>query len=562
MGAPQARLSDLARRLKDLGHEIQILTAFPNYPTGRVFDGYPRFYMREEKDGICIHRSSILPSNNHSFFHRLVTYLSFSISSLFVGLFKISKVDIVFTESPPLFLAVSGWLLARLKKARWVLNVSDLWPDSAKYIGMLSDRSLIYRVLEGMAHFLYRRAWLVTGQSKEIVAEIERQVPSVKSYHLSNGVDLAAFDPQKRSEGIRKRVLKDGEIGFVYAGLHGFFQGLDQILIAAEKLKDEPIRFVLVGDGPEKERLVATSKVLGLRNVTFLPSMPHEEIPSMLASMDAAVISLKSSILGAVPSKIYEAMASGIPVLLVANGEAKDIVTQAGAGVAVAPGDAERLAAVVREMSSNPEWRRKMGQAGRIAVERLYDRAKIAEKFEIALRGNGKIEWQGAGEEINQNWERTTVHRVEGDKLLASQGYKMLHSSDGGQSWSEDGNIPVSWSRRATEWVHVLSRISRGGISYVLSQKDGSRLCIVPKMILRAEAGSSDFRCVFRFSNGSRPLNLCQGPDGKIYWGEYFLNLRRSEPVRIFWLEGRRQKLGGRSHVCQRVNLPCSPDSA
>ena len=389
MGAPQARLSDLARRLKDSGHEIQVLTAFPNYPTGRIFDGYPRFYMHEEKDGICIYRSWILPSNKRSFFHRLVSYLSFSFSSLLVGLLKTRKVDVVFTESPPLFLAASGWLLARLKRARWILNVSDLWPDSAKYVGMLSDRSLIYRVLEGMAHVLYRRAWLVTGQSKEIVAEIERQAPSVRSYHLSNGVDPTAFHPQKRSEKIRKRFLRDGEIGFVYAGLHGFFQGLDQILLAAEKLKDDLVRFILVGDGPEKKRLMEMSEALGLKNVTFLPSIPHEEISSILASMDVAVISLKSTILGAVPSKSYEAMASGIPVLLVANGEARDIVTQAGGGVAVPPGDVERLAAVVREMSSNPEWRSKMGQAGCIAVERLYDRAKIAEKFEALLLKEG-----------------------------------------------------------------------------------------------------------------------------------------------------------------------------
>ena len=127
-----------------------------------------------------------------------------------------------------------------------------------------------------------------------------------------------------------------------------------------------------------------------------------------------------------------------------------------------------------------------------------------------------------------------TVHKVDGDNIHTSQGYKMLCSSNGGKSWSEDGCIAVPWWRRATEWVSMLSRISRGGVSYVLPQKDGSRLCIVPKMILRAEAGSSDYRCVFRFSNGSRPLNLCQGSDGKIYWGEYFLNLRRSEPVRIF----------------------------
>jgi glycosyltransferase involved in cell wall biosynthesis len=382
MGAPQARLSDLARRLKDLGHEVQILTAFPNYPTGKIFGGYSGFYMNEGENGNCIHRSWVLPCNKRSFFHRLVSYLSFSISSLFVGLFKIPKVDIVFTESPPLFLAASGWLLARLKKTRWVLNVSDLWPDSAKHIGMLSDRSLIYRALEGMAHFLYRRAWLVTGQSKEIVAEIERQVPSVKSYHLSNGADQTAFHPQKRSERSRQSFLKDGEIGFVYAGLHGFFQGLDQILLAAGKLQDEPVRFILVGDGPEKKRLVEMSQALDLRNVTFLPSMPHEEIPSILASMDVAVISLKSSILGAVPSKIYEAMASGIPVLLVANGEGSHIVTQAGAGVAVPPGDADGLATAVRKMSCNPEWRQRMGQAGRIAVEKLYDRAKIAERFQ------------------------------------------------------------------------------------------------------------------------------------------------------------------------------------
>ena len=135
-----------------------------------------------------------------------------------------------------------------------------------------------------------------------------------------------------------------------------------------------------------------------------------------------------------------------------------------------------------------------------------------------------------------------TVHKVDGDIIHASQGYKMFLSSNGGESWVDDGSISASWWRRATECVSVLSRIGRGGISYVLSQKDGSRLCIVPKMILRAEAGSIDFRCVLRFSNGSRPLNLCQGPDGGVYWGEYFLNLRRSEPVRIF-----NSKDGGRN---------------
>lgn len=386
MGAPQARLSDIARRLKHLGHDVQVFTAIPNYPTGKIFEGYPKYYIKEEMNGILIHRSWIIPSKKSSLVHRLISYISFCLSSFFVGLLKVGRVDVIITESPPLFLAITGWILSKLKRSRWILNISDLWPDSAKYIGIMNERNFIYRMLQGLAHFLYRKAWLVTGQSKEIVAEIKRQVPGARTYHLSNGVVTEKFNPGYRDEETRKHYLKDGEVGFVYAGLHGLFQGLDQIILAAERLRDKPIRFVLIGDGAEKESLTKKAHDLGLTNVDFYPPISHENIPSILSSMDVALITLKSTIRGAVPSKIYEAMASGIPILLVADGEARDIVLGAKAGVAIYPGDIDGLVKAVRELASKPEWRREMGKAGRVSAINLYDRNKIAEKFESELR--------------------------------------------------------------------------------------------------------------------------------------------------------------------------------
>lgn len=388
MGAPQARLSDLARRFKQLRHEVTVLTAMPNYPTGKVYKGYPHCYMREELEGICVYRSWIVPSNGCGMSRRLVSYLSFSLSSFWVGLFKTKRSDIILTESPPLFLAVTGWLLSVLKGARWILNISDLWPDSAKYIGMFDERSVIYKTLQVLAHFLYKRAFLVSGQSREIISEIKQQSPSMKGYHLSNGVDILRFHPNKKKEEIRRRFLKDGEVGFVYAGLHGLFQGLNQVIMAATRLKEKPVRFILIGDGPEKAALVRAARKLGLSNVNFYPPISHKQIPSILSSMDVALITLKASICGAIPSKIYEAMAGAVPILLVAGGEAARIVQNTGAGVTIRPGDIDGLVRAAGRMASDAALRLAMGRAGRKAAETLYNRSIIAAKFETLLRSS------------------------------------------------------------------------------------------------------------------------------------------------------------------------------
>ncbi|MBP9014367.1 MAG: glycosyltransferase family 4 protein [Smithella sp.] len=385
MGAPQARLSDLARRLQAMGHSVEILTAIPNYPTGKLFQGYPRFSHREVIDGIPVTRSWIIPSAKPSLLHRLVSYFSFMFSSLVAGLFLKRSFDIVITESPPLFLAFSGWLLSRIKGAKWIMNISDLWPDSAIYVGILSEKDFVYRVLKRFEHFLYRRASLVTGQSREIVGEIKRQVPEVSTYHLSNGVDVENFSPARRDEEVRKSYIREGEVGFVYAGLHGLFQGLDQIIAAAGNIDGTSARFVLIGDGPVKKDLMQDAKSQKLSNVDFHDPIPHRMIPLVIASLDVAVITLKSSIRGAVPSKIYEAMASGVPILLVATGEATEIVRNAGCGLIVAPGDIEGLVKAIRELAGNAELRASLGKAGRQAAVSFYDRQQIASRFNDAL---------------------------------------------------------------------------------------------------------------------------------------------------------------------------------
>jgi glycosyltransferase involved in cell wall biosynthesis len=250
---------------------------------------------------------------------------------------------------------------------------------------MLEEKSLSYWFLQRLAHFLYRKAWLVTGQSQEIVTEIKQQVPASSAYHLSNGVDTNEFHPAKASKRIREQYLRQGEVGFLYAGLHGLFQGLDQIITAAERLKGEAVRFVLIGDGPEKHALVNAAQDLRLTNVDFYPPVPHKQMPSILASMDVALITLKTAIRGAVPSKIYEAMASAVPILLVAEGEAAQIVWGKGVGLTVVPGDIDSIVRSIHQMTFNARLRISMGQAGRQAAECYYDRGKIVRGFEAVL---------------------------------------------------------------------------------------------------------------------------------------------------------------------------------
>ena len=391
MGAPQARLSDLARRLCEHGHEVTVLTAMPNYPSGRIFPGYRALFRREVRDGVHVLRAGILPTKSIGLVARLVSYFSFVVSSLVVGALALPRLDFLLTESPPLFLGISGFLLARWKRARWIFNVSDLWPESAVALGIVSEGPglALARRLEA---FCYRRAWLVSGQSREILDDILRRFPGVPVYHLSNGVDAEVFHPERGSAEARRRLVGDSEGGHyvaVYAGLHGVAQGLDQILEALAGLDGDGPLAVFIGDGPERERLVERAGQLRLRRVRFLDPVPREEVAQLLASADVAMVPLKVRLPGAVPSKVYEAMASGVPVLLVADGEAADIVRDAGAGIVVEPGDVAGIRRALASLGKDSNGRRTMGRAGRDSARARFDRSAIAEGFLRHLEESG-----------------------------------------------------------------------------------------------------------------------------------------------------------------------------
>jgi|TARA_B100000315_G_scaffold231971_1_gene243774 glycosyltransferase involved in cell wall biosynthesis len=381
IGAPQARLSELAVFLQKQGHEVTIFTAMPNYPTGKLFDGYGGFYRREYIDGVNIIRSYIFPSKSIKLISRLWNYFSFVLSSLVIGIFVLPKCDVFMTESPPLFLGISGFILSRVKGAKWIFNVSDLWPESAVNLGIIGN-GIPLKLSKRLEAFFYKKSWLVTGQSREIVQNIRGRFPQVESYRLSNGVDVEKFDPRQQSD-----ILQQWSVGkkmtVVYAGLHGIAQGLDQIIKAAVKLdKTVPeLQIILIGDGPEKTQLADLAKQLNISNITFVNSQKKEKMPEIWASTDIALISLKQYIPGAVPSKLYEAMASGVPVLIIAEGEPAGIVNNSKCGIAVQPNDIYGITGAIQTLVENRELRKDMGKSGLLEVKNNFNRQDILNRF-------------------------------------------------------------------------------------------------------------------------------------------------------------------------------------
>jgi colanic acid biosynthesis glycosyl transferase WcaI len=385
MGAPQARLSQLARELVLAGDEVWVLTAMPNYPGGRIYPGYRGLIRREKIEGAQVIRTAVYPTKSCGTVKRLASYFSFVASSAIVGSWALPVLDYLIVESPPLFLGASGYWLSWLKHARCIFNVSDLWPESAVRLGLLRDgwslRASLY-----MEALWYRRAWLVTGQSRGILASIRTRFPAVPTFHFSNGVDTLKFSPDKESKAVRESLALPGVCVVIYAGLHGVAQGLEQILEAAALLRGRNLFFVFLGEGPEKERLMASAKDMQLDNVRFLGPQPPATIPQLLSSADIAVVTLKRWLPGAVPSKLYEAFGAGKPVVFAGEGEGADLVTETGAGRVVASGDAGALAAALLELANDSELRSRMGAAGRRAATTLFNRDAIASGFIAHLR--------------------------------------------------------------------------------------------------------------------------------------------------------------------------------
>ncbi|HBP88073.1 MAG TPA: glycosyltransferase family 4 protein [Nitrospirales bacterium] len=382
VGAPQARLSELCRHFIQRGHTVTVLAGMPNYPQGRIFDGYGGVIRNETHERLRIIRTFIYPTQKADFLHRLTNYFSFTLSSAFLGAVVLPKADFLFVESPPLFLGLSGFWLSWLKRMRMIFNVSDLWPESAVQLGVLKKNSFGYRISARLEKFCYQQAWLITGQSKSIMEDIRTRFPSRPTFHLSNGVDTKIFHPRRSTQESREILGHGKDCVVFYAGLHGLAQGLEQALAAAHLLRSEVnLKFVLLGNGPTKGSLVELARQSDLHNVCFLESRPAQEIPALVAAADIVLVPLKIYITGAVPSKLYEAMASGRPVILVASGEAAEIVRDHQTGIVVEPGDVASLVQAIRTLYTRPDLRKVFGENGRQVAEKYYDRTTIAGGF-------------------------------------------------------------------------------------------------------------------------------------------------------------------------------------
>jgi colanic acid biosynthesis glycosyl transferase WcaI len=380
VGAPQTRLSGLARGLAQHGLEVTIHTCFPHYPDGLIKAPYRNRLVMEERDGpVRIVRSAVYATRNQGFVRRLANHASFDLSAL-ATVRRAGPADVIVVETPPLLHAVAAIPYARLKRAPLVVNVSDLWPESAIQLGALRSPAAI-RTSLALERACYRAAAAIACPTEGIADELEGRPESRgKVRRIRPSVNLDRFHPGEEGNGSRN-AGGEGIFRVAYAGTVGLAQGLGTLLDAAAELESgggPQVEVSIAGDGAEAPELRDRIRQRGPSNVRMLGAVPHERVPALYAEADAAAVLLRDVPLfgGALPTKMLEAMAAARPIVLSAGGEAARFVEGGGAGVVVPPEDPSALAAALRELASDRERCRQLGLAGRRWVERGFGRER------------------------------------------------------------------------------------------------------------------------------------------------------------------------------------------
>jgi glycosyltransferase involved in cell wall biosynthesis len=392
-GAPQVRLSGLAAAWAADGDDVTVLTGMPNHPTGVIRPEYRgAIRRRERRDGYRVLRTWLYATPNEGIARKTIGHLSFMITSVLLGGLASGPADVVVVSSPTFFAIGSGWLLARLKRARLVVEVRDLWPAIFSELGVLTSRPVI-RLLERLELAAYAAADTVIVVSDGFRANlVARGVPADKVHTIRNGVRPDEFDPDVPADAqLRVRLgACPGDCLVLYVGTHGISQGLTSVADAAAQLTDEAIRFAFVGDGADKQQLQHRVAEHRLRNVTMLSGVPHEQVPALLAAADICLVPLRDVPLFSsfIPSKMFEYLAAGKPVVGTLAGEAAQILLEAGARV-VPPADSEALASAIRALAADPQRRQAMGQEGRCYVEKYFDRRMLARAYRKLLDSPG-----------------------------------------------------------------------------------------------------------------------------------------------------------------------------
>lgn len=376
MGAPSARVYELARYWVEMGHKVKVLTAFPNHPTGIIPPEYKgQVFRREFVNGIEIIRTWVFATPNRGFTKRIVNYISFPVSAILLGIPLVHSCDVIIATSPQFFVGAAGFIISRFKRKPFVFEIRDLWPDTIIAVGALKNR-IILDLLRSIERFLYKRASGIVG-----VAESARDVLSKRAGRqpkiaiIPNGVDMDFFmSAEKR---------KDGEFLVSYIGTHGMCQGLGVVLDAAEKLRDSKIKFLFVGEGAEKEKLIKDAQRRGLLSVTFLPGQPRELVPGFYRTSDVCLVLLKDREVFSftIPSKIFEIMACARPIILGVKGESKRVLERANAGIAIEPENASALADAILMLYNNPRQAEILGRNGQAFVAEQFSRKRLSEKY-------------------------------------------------------------------------------------------------------------------------------------------------------------------------------------
>ncbi len=383
---------ELARTLVQKGHQVTIISSPVSYLTGKCHSARLHWVEKEQPEtGITILRTYTYPALHRSFFHRVLSFLSFMISSFFVGL-GVPNVSLVWGTSPPIFQGVTAWLLARLKGRPFLFEVRDLWPAFAIGVGVLRNPLLI-RLSLGLERFLYRHADRVIVNSPGFIDHVTAR-GARRVELIPNGADPNMFNPQGDGVQFRREYNLDDHFIAMYAGAHGLSNDLNVVLDAAAELRDQPeIAVALVGDGKEKSRLQSEAAARGLDNVIFTPAVPKVGMAEVLAAADACIAILKPLDLykTTYPNKVFDYMAAGRPVVLAIDGVIREVVETAGAGIPVPPGDAHAMAQAIRELAADRPHSRAMGQAGRRCIEEKFNRAVLADKLVWLLEDMGRV---------------------------------------------------------------------------------------------------------------------------------------------------------------------------
>jgi hypothetical protein len=386
VNAPASRTFEHCREWVQAGHRVTVIANVPNFPRGKVFPGYRnRPWQRETMDGIQVVRVWTYIAANAGFALRTLDYLSFMVTGFIAGLW-LPRPDVIVGTSPQFFTNCAAWMLSVFKWRPFVFELRDLWPESIKTVGAMKDSAAL-RLLERLELFLYRRATAVVAVTESFRRNlIARGIDGDKVHVVTNGVDLSRFRPMARDPQLAQRLGLTDQFVAGYIGTHGMAHALETVLEAAALMRARPqgvrVRFVLLGDGAQKQALKARAQRMGLDNVLFLDTVPKADVPRYWSLLDVAIIHLRKAdnFTQVIPSKLFECMGVGIPVLHGVAGESAGIVEREGVGLVFEPENAQALCDGLLRLAQDQALYRQL-RSHCLAAAPRYDRRGLAAKM-------------------------------------------------------------------------------------------------------------------------------------------------------------------------------------